>query len=126
MLTPTRVKSTIQYLFLSATRGLLEDNLRWFYREMGSEGRVTRVNRLTLEKLFFISNLLDIQNNSIYQVFQDGIRIKQAYLSGSETLSYIVKHTDIPISEEWDGTMRDTKTEKLITIRYVCSDKEMR
>lgn len=126
MLTRTRVKSTIQYLFLSATRGLLDDKLRWFYREMGNEGRVTRVNRSTLERLFFISNLLDIRHNSIYQVFQDGIRIKQAYLSGSETLSYIVKHTDIPISEEWDGTMRDIKTKNLITIRYVCFDREMR
>lgn len=122
MRTRTMIKSTLNYLFLSATRGSLEQDMRWYYRQLGKDGQETRVNRGTLETLYFLQSVLDIQPADINQILVDGVPHRHLYYSAAEALKFIFTNCPVQVSEEFDD-LKTTKGDKPVTLRYITSLK---
>lgn len=121
MQTPTRIKAILNYLFLRATRGSLEEDTAWYFRGIRKDGYESRANRLTLEGVYFIASVLDLVERGIYQVYMNDVRYKQTYLSGAEVVQYILQNCLVVVSEEWDG-FTNKKTGEKITIQFVALD----
>lgn len=121
MHTPTQLKAILNYLYLNATRGSLEDHTSWYYRSIGKEGYETRANRPALESIYFITEVLDIAKNGIYQMSLDGVRYKQTYMSGAEVVRYILKNCLVNMSDKWEG-FTNHKTGEAVTLRFVAFD----
>ena len=122
MRTRTMIKSTLNYLFLSATRGSLEQDMRWYYRQLEKDGQETRVNRGTLETLYFLQSVLDIQPADINQILVDGVPHRHLYYSAAEALKFIFTNCPVQVSEEFDD-LKTTKGDKPVTLRYITSLK---
>ncbi len=122
MQTPTQLKAILNYLYLNATRGSLEDHTSWYYRSIGKEGYETRANRPALESIYFITEVLDIAKNGIYQMSLDGVRYKQTYMSGAEVVRYILRNCLVNMSDKWEG-FTNHKTGAVITLRFVAFDE---
>ena len=121
MNSPTAIAATVNYIFLNATRGGLEDRTSWYFDGIGKPGYESRVNRPTLESIYFIADVLDLASDRVYQMTLDGTVYKQAYLSGAEVVKYIMKNCDVSISKNW----KEFRTSKgqLVSIRHVAFDK---
>lgn len=122
MRTRTMIKSILNYLFLSATRGSLEQDMRWYYRQLGKDGQESRVNRGTLETLYFLQSVLDIQPVDIYQILVDGVPQKHLYYSAAEALKFIFTNCPVQVSEEFED-LKTTKGDKPVTLKYITSLK---
>ena len=121
MQTPTRIKAILNHLFLSATRGSLEEDTAWYFRGIRKDGYESRANRTILESIFFITVVLDIAEHGIYQMYLNDVRYKQTYLSGAEVVRYILQNCAVEMSEEWDGFINQ-KTGEKVTVQFVALD----
>ena len=121
MQTPTRIKAILNHLFLSATRGSLEEDTAWYFRGIKKDGYEYRANRTILESIYFITSVLDIAPHGIYQMYLNDVRYKQTYLSGSEVVRYILQNCSIELSEKWDG-FTNRKTGERVTVQFVTLD----
>lgn len=121
MQTQSQIKAILNYLFLSATRGSLEEDTAWYYRGIGKDGRGSRTNRTTLECVYFITEVLNIAESGIYQMYLDDVRYKQTYLSGAEVVRYILQNCSVEMSEKWDG-FTNKKTGEKVTLQFVAFD----
>lgn len=117
----SQIKAILNYLFLSATRGSLEEDTAWYYRGIRKDGRESRTNRTTLECVYFITEVLNIAESGIYQMYLDDVRYKQTYLSGAEVVRYILQNCSVEMSEKWDG-FTNKKTGEKVTLQFVAFD----
>lgn len=117
----TEIKAICNYLFLIATRGSLEEDTAWYYRGVGKDGYESRANRSALEHVYFITEVLGISENGIYQMYLNDVRYKQTYLSGAEVVRYILQNCSVRMSEEWEG-FTNKKTGEEITVQFVALD----
>ena len=121
MRTSTEIKAILNYLYVSATRGSLEEDTAWYYRGIGKAGYEARTNRTTLESVYFITEVLCISEHGIYQMYLNDARYKQTYLSGAEVVRYILQNCSFEMSEEWDG-FTNKKTGEKVTVQFVTLD----
>lgn len=121
--TQITIASTVNYIFLNATRGDLEDRTSWYFDGIGKPGYETKASRPTLETIYFIANVLDLASDGVYQMTLDGTVYKQTYLSGAEVIKHILKNCEISISKDW----KEFRTSKgqLVSVRHVAFDKEV-
>lgn len=119
--TPTVIALTVNYIFLNATRGGLEDRTSWYFDGIGKPGCETKASRPTLEMIYFIANVLDLASDGVYQMTLDGTVYKQTYLSGAEVIKYIMKNCDVTLSKDW----KEFRTSKgqLVSVRHVAFDR---
>ena len=115
---PTEIRAILNYLYVSATRGSLEEHTAWYYRDIGKAGYEARTNRTALETVYFIINVLNIAKHGIYQMYLNDARYKQTYLSGAEVIRYILQNCSFEMSEEWDG-FTNKKTGEEVTVQFV-------
>lgn len=118
---PTEIRAILNYLYVSATRGSLEEYTAWYYHGIGKDGYESRANRTALETIYFITEVLSIAKHGIYQMYLNDARYKQTYLSGSEVVRYILQNCSFEMSEEWDG-FTNKKTGAKITVQFVALD----
>ncbi len=121
MRTSTEIKAILNYLYVSATRGSLEEYAAWYYRGIGKAGYESRTNRDALENVYFITEVLNIEGHGIYQMYLNDVRYKQTYLSGAEVVRYILQNCSFDMSEEWDG-FTNKKTGEKVTVQFVAFD----
>lgn len=121
MTTPTAIAATVNYIFLNATRGGLEDRTSWYFDGIGKPGYKSKASRPTLETIYFIANVLDLASDGVYQMKLDGTIYKQTYLSGAEVIKHIMKNCEVSISKDW----KEFRTSKgqLVSVRHVAIDK---
>ena len=117
----TDIKAMLYYLYVNATRGSLEEYTAWYYRGIRKDGYESRANRTTLESVYFITEVLGIAENGIYQMYLNDARYKQTYLSGAEVVRYILQNCSFEMSEEWDG-FTNKKTGEKVTVQLVALD----
>ena len=119
--TPTVIAATVNYIFLNATRGGLEDRTSWYFDGIGKPGYETKASRPTLETIYFIANVIDLASDGVYQMKLDGTIYKQTYLSGAEVIKHIMKNCEVSISKDW----KEFRTSKgqLVSVRHVAIDK---
>lgn len=121
MTTPTAIAATVNYIFLNATRGGLEDRTSWYFDGIGKPRYESKASRTTLETIYFIANVLDLASDEVYQMTLNGTVYKQTYLSGAEVIKYIMKNCEVTVSKDW----KEFRTSKgqLVSVRHVAFDK---
>lgn len=116
------LKSTLDFIFIYATRGSLEHRTGWYYHCIGKPGGEERANRMTLERIWFIQEVWDIAPDGIYQLSINFEVYKQPFMSGAEVIKFIMQKCDFEISKDWNGFK--TKDGLPVEIRHVAYDKE--
>lgn len=76
-------------LFLNATRGSLEQDVAWYYAELGIPGKEERVSRTALEKLYLYIYGVGIDKDTVYRVLVDSKPHKHGCWTGVEVVKYL-------------------------------------
>ena len=114
-------ESALNYIAIVATRGSLEEDCRWYFRQLRT-GDVYKAKRSTLEEIFFVQCVLSIHPSCIYTIENPTSKIKHRYFSAAETIQYVMKNCKMSFYD-WDGP-RETKGNQLLTVNQVAFVEE--
>ena len=118
------LKSTLDFIYLYATRGSLESNTAWYFRCIGKPGREKTATRPILERIVFVAEIADIAPDGIYQLSINFEVYKQPFMSGAEVIKFITQKCEVTISDQWNGFK--TKDGLPVEIRLVAYDKKFK
>lgn len=118
------LKTTLEFIYLYATRGSLESNTAWYFRCIGKPGKEETAKRPILESIFFVTKMADIAPDGIYQLSVNFEVYKQPFMSGAEVIKFITQNCKVLISDQWNGFK--TKDGLPVEIRLVAYDKEFK
>lgn len=92
---PKEVSSILNYLAIQATRGGLEQDTAWFFKELGRKTSSDKAKRYTLEKIYFLSELFGIRPLSVYTLRVGDKIYRHQYYSGAELIDFLIRYSDL-------------------------------
>lgn len=119
---PNKAEGVVQYLCIYATRGSLEEDCRWYYRQLNPNTDIYKVARGTLEDIYFLQRVLGVNPKGIYTITNPEKKTTHRYFSAAETIKYVMQKCSVSW-RDWDGPrLRDTNT--LLEVNLVAYVKE--
>lgn len=116
------IKELVDYIFIYATRGSLEDHLKWYYADIGKLDTLKRVSRPKLEELYFIQGALNLNRTGVYSVYLNGKPYRHRYWSASEVMTFLQKNTDFYMSDTRYVGFALKKDHAKLAICYAATD----
>ena len=105
---PKEVSPILNYLAIQATRGSLEKDTSWFFKELGRKIGADKANRYTLEKIYFLSELFDIKPLRVYALRVGDRVYRHQYYSSAELIDFLIKYSDLILTNIHEINMAKT------------------
>lgn len=105
---PKDASSILNYLAIQATRGTLEEDTSWFFKELGRKTGADKAKRYTLEKIYFLSELFKIKPLSVYTLRVGDRVYRHQYYSGAELIDFLMRYSDLILTDIHEINMAKT------------------